>query len=288
MASFINEMKEQIQASIPTDSSIIGKVIQTIYNPKSSAYDLAQVIENDPPLTAKILSAANSAYYGQSNTINSLLRAVVLLGFDTIKELTSTITVSQYFADGDQKGKLDRRALWIHSVGTAKAAQIISTRLLVGRPDVAYTAGLLHDIGKITLSVVFPEQYDRVVSLAAMRKARIILAEQRLLNTDHCMVGKVVCEMWNLPADLTNAVFYHNDPRDNVGDDIQLVRTIHIADILARTAEIGNAGDAIIPEPTPASLSVLGATREKIQANYDAVLDELTALKPDIESFFSK
>jgi len=283
---FISELKDLIQTGIPTDSTIIGKVVQTIYSPKTSANDLAQVIECDPPLTAKILKAANSAYYGQTSTINSLRRAVVTLGFDTIKELVATVTVSQFFFCGERKSGLDRKGLWMHSIATAKAAQLICNRTMIGRPDVVYTAGLLHDIGKIVLALLFPDHYDRVVSFAASRKCRIILAEQKLLNTDHCMVGKVVCELWNLPEDLGNAIFFHNDPRDSSGSDTQLVRLIHLSDVLVRAARIGDPGDQVIPEPSPGSLSVLGPTRDKIQSAYSAILADLVALKPDIESFF--
>ncbi len=284
---FINELKELIQNGIPTDSTIISRVVQTIYSPKTSANDLAQIIECDPPLTAKILKAANSAYYGQTSDINSLRRAVVTLGFETIKELVTAVTVSQLFFADEKKGGLNRQGLWMHSIGAAKAAQIICNRMSIGRPDVMYTAGLLHDIGKIVLSLLFPDHYSRVITFAASRKCRIILAEQRLLNTDHCMVGKVVCELWNLPEDLANAIFYHNDPREITGNDLTMVRLTHLSDALARKAGIGDPGDQVVPEPSPGSLSILGNTRDKIVANYAAILADVTALKPEIETFFA-
>lgn len=284
---FITELKELIQSSIPTDSAMIGQVIHTIYNPKSSANDLAQIIENDPPLTARILRAANSSFYGQSSTVNSLRRAVVTLGFETIKELVATVTLSDFFMNSTKKSGLNRRGLWIHSVAVAKTAQLISNRMFVGRADVAYTAGLLHDIGKIVLSILFPEHYNRVVSMAQDKKCRIILAEQRLMNTDHCMVGKVICEVWNLPDDITNAVFYHNDPLESIGDEVQLIRLVHLSDHLARTAKIGNPGDNIIPDSSRSALSLLGNSQDKIQANYASVLTDLYTLQPEIEGFFT-
>jgi putative nucleotidyltransferase with HDIG domain len=283
----ITELTEAIRTSIPTDTGIIGSVIQVLYNPATSATELAQVFECDPPLTAKLLKAANSAFYGTSTSINSLRRAVVTLGFDTIKELVATVTMSQFFIESDNKGGLDRRGLWIHSVAVARTAQFISTHYGSGRPDVAYTVGLLHDIGKIVLTILFPVQYDRVVALAAEKGCRIILAERRVLNADHCIVGRVLCEAWNLPGDIKNAVSFHNDPLDSSGDDYQLIRLIHLSDIMARIAGIGNPGDAVVPTPSPAALSLLGPTPEKIQANYEEVLADLEAAKSEIEGFFS-
>ncbi len=285
---FIEELKESIQTSIPTDSAIIGKVIQTIYAPDTSANDLAQIIERDPPLTAKILKAANSAYYGASTSINSLRRAVVVLGFDTIKELISAVSVSNFFFEtGPKATGIDRKGLWVHSVAVAKAAQIISNRVGVGRPDVAYTVGLLHDIGKIVLTILFPEYYKRVVSMAASKRCRIILAEQRLLNTDHAMVGKVLCELWNLPEDVTNAVFSHHDPSENSGDDFKLIRLIHLSDILARTLSFGDPGDQVVPEPSRSSLSLLGLSQDRITMNFQACLAELERSRSEIDGFFS-
>lgn len=284
---FISDLKDLIQTEVPTDSAMIGEVIKIIYSPKSSANDLAQIIECDPPLTAKVLKAANSAYYGQGTTINSIRRAVVTLGFDTIKELVSMVTMSEFFSKTDHKSGIDRQGLWIHSVAVAKTAQIISNRMFIGRADVAYTVGLLHDIGKIVLALLFPEHYKRVLSLAASKKCRIILAERRLLNTDHCMVGKVLCELWNLPEDITNAVFYHNDPMEHTGDGVQLVRMVHLSDIIVRTVKIGNPGDDIVPEPSRAALSILGNSQDRILMNHSAVMEDITALQPEIETFFS-
>jgi len=285
---FIEELKESIQTSIPTDSSIIGKVIKTLYTPDASANDLAQVMERDPPLTAKILKAANSAYYGSTSSVNSLKRAVVTLGFETIKELVGAVSVSHFFFETDPKVKgINRKGLWIHSVAVARAAQIIANRVGLGRPDVVYTVGLLHDIGKIVLTIMFPEHYKRVVSMAATKRCRIILAEQRLLNTDHTMVGKVLCDLWNLPEDISNAIFSHHDPAEKSSDDLQLVRLIHLSDILARSLSIGDPGDTVVPEPARSALSLLGTSQDRITMNYQASLAELELAKPEIDGFFS-
>lgn len=284
---FIIELKELLQSSLPTDSSIVGNVVRTIYDSKSSANDLAEIILRDPPLTAKILKAANSAFYGAAITINSIRRAVVTLGFETIKELVTAVTMSQFFFGHKQSSELDRLGLWVHSIGTAKAAQLICTRMKIGRPDVVYTLGLLHDIGKIVLALLFPEHYQKVINLAIGKNCRIILAEQKILNTNHCMVGKVLCEIWSLPEDISNAVFFHNDPIDHYGGDSSLINIIHLADIIARTARIGNPGDSVIPEPSKAALKILGMTQDKIHENFNSIVSDLLELKPEIDGFFS-
>ncbi len=285
---FIEELKESIQTSIPTDSAIIGKVIQTIYAPDTSANDLAQIIERDPPLTAKILKAANSAYYGASTSINSLRRAVVVLGFDTIKELISAVSVSNFFFEtGPKATGIDRKGLWVHSVAVAKAAQIISNRCrrraarcgVYRRSSPRYWENRPH------------HPFSRVLQTRGFhggsKRCRIILAEQRLLNTDHAMVGKVLCELWNLPEDVTNAVFSHHDPSENSGDDFKLIRLIHLSDILARTLSFGDPGDQVVPEPSRSSLSLLGLSQDRITMNFQACLAELERSRSEIDGFFS-
>ena len=94
---FIDEVKRKISSSLPTASSIVGEVIKTIYDQSSSAGDLAAIIEHDPPLTSEIIKVANSAYYSPSTTISSIKRAIVILGYDTLKELVTTTSVKHHF-----------------------------------------------------------------------------------------------------------------------------------------------------------------------------------------------
>ena len=231
---FIEEIKNTISTNLPTSSGIIGEVIKTIYDQSSSAADLSEIIERDPPLTVDIIKVANSAYYGGSSKINSIKRSVVTLGFDTIKELVTTVTTVRYLFSSKIASEVDRSGLWLHSVGTAKAAQLISQKLRLERPDVVYTVGLLHDIGKILLALTFPEHYNRIVKLAAEKKCRIILAEQKLLNTDHCMIGKILCDMWALPTEISSPIFYHHEPMTNDESSQLLTRLVNLGDYMCR------------------------------------------------------
>lgn len=283
---FIEEVKRVINTSLPTASGIISEVIKIIYNKSSNASDLATVIERDPPLTAKILKVANSAYYGAGSTINSLQRAIVVLGFDTIKEITTSVSVVHYLFRTVQKDDIDRPGLWIHSVGTAKAAQFISEKIGKERPEVAYTVGLLHDIGKILLALSFPEHYNRVIMLAAEKKCRIILAERKLLNTDHAMIGKILCDIWSLPEEISSSIFFHHDPMESTPGAQMLARMINMADYMCRMAQIGNPGDQTIYEPSKATWAILGLSNDKIELNYKIIFKKLTDSREEIEGFF--
>ena len=105
---FIEDIKRTITFSLPTSSAIVGEVINTIYNSRSSATDLAAIIQRDPPLTAELLKTANSAFYGSTGNVTSLNKAVVVLGFDTIKEMVITVSVVQNFFSTSPGDTIDR------------------------------------------------------------------------------------------------------------------------------------------------------------------------------------
>jgi len=284
---FVDDVRDKVAEGLPSSSAIVGKVIKTIFDASSSAADLAAVIENDPPLTAKILKISNSAYYGAATTITSLKRAIVVLGFDTIKELVMAVSVKQSFFTESTDSSIDHQGLWLHSVGTAKGAQLISQRLNIERPDVTYTVGLLHDIGKILLALCFPAPYSRVIDYARENKTRIIDAERRMLNTDHAMIGKILCDIWDLPESLCMVILYHHDPEEISGGDRSLARLVHMGDYMCRRAEIGETGDTMTMKPSPAMFSIFGDNAADIREKYNSIYREFLTTKTEIEDFFS-
>ncbi len=284
---FINDLKEAVADGIPSSAAIVGEVIKIIYDQSSSAADLAAIIERDPPLTAKILKISNSAYYGATKKISSLQRAVVVLGFDTIKELVTTMSVVHSFFQASSSGSVDRPGLWLHSVGTARASQIISDRLGIGRSDVAYTVGLLHDIGKIVTALTYPDHYSNTVQHALENNLPIIKSERLILNIDHCMIGRILCDVWDLPGELSNALLYHHEPMDSEVKSSQLPCIVYLGNQMARKAQIGNPGDNFMPDPSPATLSVFGQTPKEIATNYRKTYNEFYKEKEDLIGFFS-
>ncbi len=284
---FIDEVKNTIESNLPASSGIIGEVIKTIYDQSSSAADLTDIIERDPSLSAEIIKISNSAFYSSISSIDSIKRAIVVLGFDTIKEIVTTVTTLKYFFSSEDSFAIDRSGLWLHSVGTAKASQLISKKLNYEKSEVTYTVGLLHDIGRILLALYFPEKYIQIIQLASEKKCRIILAEQKVLKTNHCILGKMLCELWGLPENITSAIFFHHEPLLAPKDSQFNARFVNLGDYMCRKAGIGNPGDDLIIEPSSAILHTLGSKPDKIQNMFDEIFQELLELKDDIEGFYS-
>ncbi|MFC1573689.1 HDOD domain-containing protein [Candidatus Latescibacterota bacterium] len=271
---------------MPASSAVLAKVINVMYVLSSNAEDVADIIEHDPSLTANILKVANSAYYGSYSTISSLKRAVVTLGFETLKEIVYTIGSVNCFQSEGNKHVDGLSGLWLHSVGTGKVCQSISKRMNIERPDNAYLVGLLHDIGKILLLIHFPKHFHSVINLTQEKNTRFILAEQEVLNTDHTEIGGLLCDIWSLPEVISDAIICHHESDVGKKCDQELARIVVLGDYLCRTAEIGYPGDSINIRPTEETMVLLGSNKEEIEENYNALLDELSADKPKIENFF--
>ena len=277
-----------IETSIPASSAIVAKLINVMYDQKSNAKVVADTIEHDPSLAVNVLKKANSAYYGCSSKIDSLQRAVVLLGLDTLKEIVSTLGSVGCFKKGKDSDSDVLTGLWYHSIGTAKACRFISNKLYVERPDIAYVAGLLHDIGKILLSIYFPEQFQNVLDLTKEKHTRFILAERRLLHTDHTAIGSLLCEIWSLPEDISTAIMTHHDPTSDKKGGPRLALIVELGDYMCRKAGIGFPGDEITNPPSAGTKSLLGKKQEDVKENYNAIFEELIASKPEIDNYFKE
>ncbi len=285
--SFLEEIKDVISTNIPTSPTIADEIIKTIYDESSGAKDIFNIIKNDPPIAAKILQVVNSAFYGTPNTIDSLERAVVILGYNTIKELVTTIAIIPYFFRAKDSLGLDIPGLWIHSIGVARASQFIAEQIHFEYPGIAYTVGLLHDIGKIIIAVYFPEHYYKIIDLQSEKNVRIILAERKVLQTDHTMIGKILCDQWNFSEDISNAILHHHDPYDAPRESQMLTRIIELGDYVCRDVQIGNPGDELKPKPSDATFALLGQNQDEISNNYNIIFEKLIDQKTEIEDLFS-
>ena len=287
-SKFLDEVKRVLESKLPTSTSITREIIRVMHDNSSSAMNVAEVIEHDPAMTANVLKIANSAYYGSSTNITSIKFAVTILGHNALMELISTICVVRCFIDCEKNGKNDLKDIWYHSIGTAKACQFISVRMSIEQPEIAYLVGLLHDVGKILIILYFPDNYREVVQLAAEKKTRFLLAERKILKTDHTIIGNFLCELWALPKDLNMAITYHHCPMGSQGYSQKLARIVELGDYMCRTAQIGFSGYERIEQPSPATMALLGIKPETVKNNFEAILEKLEVSKSEIDNFFQQ
>src|SRR5262245_26755556 len=202
---------------IATLPEITLKIIALVEDPSSTAQDLHKVIANDPALCSRILKVVNSAFYGLPRQIGSINRAIVLLGLNAVKNIAIAASLSKLFRGGELSPKFSARDLWIHSIATAAAGKLLCDKLKLGRPDEAFLAGLIHDIGIMVEMQSdrhkLVEVFDQIefgsdgVPTTDMREV-----ERRILGADHEAFGAALCEAWKFPKTFTAVAGHHHDP----------------------------------------------------------------------------
>lgn len=277
--------------ALPTLPTVIGQLISLIDNPKTSARGVAQLISTDQALTAKILKLANSAFYGFPREIATVQHAVVVLGFETVKNLGLSVSVLERFSGPESSGRadeFDRQKFWEHSIACGVAAKLLAAKLRYRMPGEAFAAGILHDIGRLILSQYFPAEFAEVMKVMREEDVYIGEAEEQVLGVTHADVGSWLAERWNLPDQLERAIAMHHTP-GRVEGPAELPSLIHLSDFLCRRQKIGSGGGDKMPKLDPAALRAFGIHEEPMAAlkRIFSYGDELQAEMERAEAFTS-
>lgn len=247
---------------IPTLPTVATRLLQVTVNSNTQAQEVVQLIESDPSLASKIISLASSAKSGLRRQTMSVSRAVVLLGFDAVRNAVLSIKVldvlPQTPADDNKASQIDWPGLWKHSLAVACAAKIIIPYIdRKANCEEAFVCGLLHDIGKLGLAASLPKSFGRVVQLSDASLCDISEMESEIFGLDHTIAGKRLGEKWRLPESIVEAIWLHHQGPEGLPEDIShpaFVQAVHLADLLARQHRLGYSGNHDISQD-PARLA---------------------------------
>lgn len=209
-----DEIKTKLSWSedLPTLPSIAMQVFQITSNPNFAPSDLAALIENDPSLTAKILKTINSPFYGIQQEVGTVKQAVILLGSDEIVDMAFGMAASEVFDIEAFPGVINPRSLWQHSICTALISQYLSKQTEDCKNIGAFTAGLLHDVGKIFFIKNFPDLYQNIHTSQDEHNLPLYEMEEDILGVNHAAIGGYLISKWNLPQPLIQATGFHHQP----------------------------------------------------------------------------
>jgi len=240
-------LKKQILQTVedlPPMPQVAQKARQVVSNPDSSFKELAKVIETDQAIAAKVLRMANSAYYGSVGDVSSVRQASVVLGTKTLIELLNLACASGPLSKTLKGYDLEAEDLWKHSLAVASGSRIIAKKRSAELAEDAFSAGLIHDVGKLILdSYIFErrEAFERVIQKGTESFLEI---EKQVLGFDHAEIASEVCEKWQIPSHLSFAIRHHHDPLQS--DENELAYIIHVADITAMMTGIGGGIDGML------------------------------------------
>jgi len=244
---------------LPTLPTVLGQIMEALADENTSALELGRHIAADQSLSATLLRQVNSAFYGFYRRVTTVKDAVVILGFRDVQNLVLAASAFRVFPDS--ASAYDRNQLWRHSLATAMAAERIAKRLSLPADGSYFSAGLLHDIGKVALDSVYPDNFQEAVRRAVSGPLPLYEVEPQVFGMDHAEVGGALAEHWNLPPVLTEAIRKHHIP-DQAMLSPELAHVTALANHLAYEASLGeatNIGPHAFPEYSVKSLKIAPA-----------------------------
>lgn len=265
---------------IPALPQVAVRVMELTGHPDSTAQDISNELMKDQSITARVLRWANSAFYGFPRRIGTVTDAVVLLGFRTIRSIVLAAAVNDVLDRRIEGYALEQGELWQHSQSSAMAARVLGRKVKYAYLDLAYTAALLHDIGKVILNRFMKETYHDVVGLVTNENISFMEAENRVLGFNHALIGSRVAEKWNLPPELVEAIALHHNP-EAAFINPHLTAITHLADAVCVSMGIGIGIDGLLYPLSQSAIELLGLS----EIDIDNVISELVDLFADQQSF---
>ena len=255
------------------------------YNMDLDIQKLTQVISLDQALTSLLLKLCNSAHYGFSRKITSIQDAVAKLGFKTIKSLVF-VAVSQGILNQEVQGYgLSKGDLWKNSVSCAVYSRYLAKIANYKDPEVAFTAGLLRDIGKLMIHEYVGVNYNQLINLVNSEHISFVEAENKILGFNHCQIGSEMAMKWNFPSTLVDVIKYHHQPEIAVADgcdDTSLITIIHVADALAMLLGAGMGSDGLMYSLELKSLENLNIPQQI--DSIEKLISDVVELNSEIDS----
>lgn len=266
---------------LPTLPKAALNVIRETESATASAASVAQHIGMDQALTARVLRLANSAYFGLSRQVADIQEAVVILGMRNVRNLAIVASTFPWMSKPLKGYRLGPRQMWTHSFCVAVAAKELALKTRKSDPDLAFTAGLLHNIGKVALSVWLENKIEAMMNVAVAENLTFDQMERKLLGFSHAEVGAFLADQWSLPKPFVESILYHHSPNE-APEPSALTDYVHIGDYITMSVGLGLGADGLRYEFYPETLDRV----EIAHSDIDEVLDSFLEAQEAYERMF--
>jgi HD-like signal output (HDOD) protein len=243
-------------------ATAISAILATLYQPDVGAQQVARVISQEPGMTARVLRVANSPLYGQSRTVSTVDRAVILLGLATVRGIAAAACMRDAILRATASGSIDAAALLRHSIATGLAARALCASGPANVAEDAFVAGLIHDLGITLLARLRPGDVEEIGAQLRRDPACDISAlERERMGIGHALCAGIVFELWHLPESLTAAAYHHHDPEGAPAEHRTLAALVTVADELSRECRLGFVSESSPQAALTAATALLGSSR---------------------------
>ena len=274
--STATDIRRKIE-SFETMPVICQQLIKNMNNPDVDFGTLAEKIKYDPGMTMNILKLANSAYFGISKRVESLQTAIVMLGMKKLFQVVVAQKTTKHMLARMDGYDLLPEELLKHAVWTAVAAEEFSRVLRITTPELLFTAGLLHDIGKAVLDPFVAENRDALMDNASRHDMTFDMLERNILGMNHAEAGSELLKRWHFPQELEAVIRLHHEP-ESAGEHRMIVTIVHLADMLAYSQGVGTGIDGLkyrVSEEATQALGLRGKIVERVASQTLETMMEL-------------
>ncbi len=285
--SFVSRVKD-----LPTLPSVVLKVNQILMDNSATIDSVCEIVGRDPALTSKVLRLANSSYYGLSYHVDTLARAITVLGFNTIRSLATTVSVFKIFGR-DMVDSFDLKGLWHHSLGCAIASKALVNRMDTELQEKAFICGLIHDIGKVVIAQNLSEETTEVLRrLEDSNAPDMAEIEKELIGFTHPEVGALIAEKWHFPKEFSEAIRLHHclgvlgsggepsgaDGMEKEEESALLAYAVYAGNQVAKNLDLGNSRDKRVKEIQPLVWETLGLSEKELPELFAKIKEDFSAV----------
>jgi putative nucleotidyltransferase with HDIG domain len=282
--NFIKPTKMQLERAmidIRPIPQILLKIIRMIQDDDYGMFDLAKVVRQEQVITAKVLKLCNSVFFRQffqkKVTLDSIDRALVVLGENELLQLALLALMIDFFPGKKGGYSLCKGGLFNHAVGTAMICEKLAAITGLVSPDIAYTGGLLHDIGKVVLdqyvSLAYPFFYRKI----QIGGESLINVENNVFGTTHAEIGGLLAERWSLPEQIEEVIKYHHSP-EKASLNPALIHIVYLADLILSGFVVGNELDRLSMDDLAERLNRIGLSPEQFPSIIEKLSEDLVKI----------
>jgi len=229
MSESLKQYVQQI-SRLPTIPVVAQEILKLVHDERTSVDRLENIIENDPPIAAKIISVSNSAFFGYKTPTRSIKNAITRIGFNNVRDIAFGVSLMTVFEKKGESGAFDYQRIFNHSVMVGAVAQLISKDLKMRFTEEMFMNGILHDLGYLALNKYFSDVYMKVLDIFR-EKGSLLDAEKEVFKFTHADIGGWLAEKWSLPEGILDTILYHHTP-SLAKKHARTASVVHIADYI--------------------------------------------------------
>ena len=264
-------------------AGVIAEIETVLSDSRSSLADLAEVIEKDPDLAARLLKLGNSAFFGFAQRLETVSEATRLIGIQQVMDLIAASMVIEAF-EGIAPEHVNMESFWKHSLACGIGARCLAVARQLPRAEKFFVAGLLHDLGRLVIFSRAPEQASEIFALHQSRRMLLRDAEREVLGFDHAEIGGELVRTWQYPANLVHAVACHHAPMS--AGFFQLDSSVvHLADYLVHAMQVGNSGERFVPPLSTSAWERVGLTADALESVMESIDQQIAVVEETFLQF---